>query len=93
MPSHLLQVRSVVALGTFVTRLPGAQVVHVVQTRGAVAEPESEAYCEPVHTVWSLHADWPAWSWNLLSPSHAVLLAPSHWKPGGHWMQLVELAR
>ena len=58
-PSQSLQVRSVVALGAFVTRLPGAQVVHAVQTRGAVAEPGDELYWPFLHTAWSLHAGWP----------------------------------
>ena len=86
--------RSAVALGAFVTRLPAAQVRHVVQTRGDVAEPADEANVPPVHVGCGLHVAWPGSSWYLLVPSHAVAAAPlGHLKPGGHAMQLVALAR
>ena len=75
-PPQLLQVRSVVALGAFATRLPAAQVRHVVQTRGAVPEPADEANVLPLQVGCALHVAWPGSSWYSLVPSHAVVSAP-----------------
>ena len=75
-PSQLLQVRSVVALGAFVTRLPAAHVRHAVQTRGAVAEPADEANVPLLQVGCALHVAWPGSSWYSLVPLHAVVVAP-----------------
>ena len=103
MPSHLLQVRSVVALGTFVTWLPGAQVV---QARHLNARSNS-AYASAGHGVHAVElsapANWPAlhsWQDADASPFENVPfghssgpVAPGRcWKePGEVLLQLTEL--
>ena len=75
-PSQLLQLRSAVALGVFVTRLPAVHVRHAVHTRGAVAEPAEDANVLPAQIGCVLHVAWPGSSWYSLVPSHAVVSAP-----------------
>ena len=62
-PSQGAHVRSVVALGVFVTRLPAAHVRQAVQVRGAVAEPADEAKVLSSQVGCSLHAALPDSSW------------------------------
>ena len=67
---------------------------HEVQVRSADDVPANEGYSVAVQVLKGVHVSALALALNTVVPSQFVAALPSgHLEPGGHWMQLVALAR